>query len=426
VKDNLIGQLLLVAWTTLVSIGCLWADLPAETPDSIFAAETLTQGYWGLNDILNNQGVDVSLSATSIYQQNVRGGLRTSDRSGRLTGSHDFEITLDLERILGLTGASVYIHNEGGWPDAEGINEQSVGSFWGTNDDAADYGSILVTEFWYEQRLCDDKLLIRLGKMDLTCGIDCQERPVAFGHNTYACNENTQFLNSALVNDLAIPFPDYGVGIMAGYFPTENWYVSVGAADAQANIREAGFDSAFHNRDYYFYIFETGFLPRFNLGGAELPGAYRMGVWLDPQDKDRLNGPGSQRDDTGFYLSFDQLLYRENAVAADEQGLGGFARFGWADDDLNEITNFWSLGLQYQGLFPGRDGDVLACGMAQAIFSDHAEFTEDAETIVETYYNIYLTGWLQVTPAVQYIADPSADPAAKDALVLGIRTMVSF
>ena len=58
---------------------------------------------------------------TQIYQQNVHGGLSTSERDGRYAGSYDLESTLDLESLVGLENAGLYILVEGGWPEAGSI-----------------------------------------------------------------------------------------------------------------------------------------------------------------------------------------------------------------------------------------------------------------------------------------------------------------
>ena len=53
----------------------------------------------------------------------------------------------------------------------------------------------------------------------------------------------------------------------------------------------------------------------------------------------------------------------------EEQGLGLFARWGWADDDAAELDCFWSVGLQYRGLIELRDDDVLGVGFASGQFA---------------------------------------------------------
>ena len=130
----------------------------------------------------------------------------------------------------------------------------------------------------------------------------------------------------------------------------------------------------------------------------------------------------------GAYLSFDQLAFRE--LADPEQGLGLFARYGYADQDVNTIEHFWSLGFQYRGLLPGRDGDVLGLAMYQSITSDRLQERVDSdfgrEIGVELYYRIALLPWLDVTPDAQFISNPGGRSSVRDAVVVVLRLRATF
>jgi porin len=387
----------------------------------------LTDGFWGLNDELAHKGIELGLSATQIYQQNVRGGISKHRRAGRFSGSYDLELSADLRKLLGLEGGSLYMLTEGVWSKSAGIDGLSVGSVFGVNGDARARRSMDITELWYEHAFLDDSLRIRVGKMDLTGGFEHHGCPVSFDCSAYANDETTQFLNGALINNPTIPFPAYGLGVAVHYSPTHLWYVSAAVADAQADIRETGFRTTFHDEDYFFYIVETGITPQLDSAKGPLQGAYRVGLWYDPQDKERFSDGRIRRDDTGFYLSFDQTLCRENNDAEDTQGLGVFGRYGWASSKVNEITNFWSAGIQYQGLIPDRDDDVLALGLAQGVFSDRAsDYVDDYETACELYYSAQITPWMSVSPSIQYIANPGGNEITSDAVVLGVRLQMRF
>jgi carbohydrate-selective porin OprB len=151
---------------------------PGDFPRSIWQRETLTNGFWGLNDELAHKGIELGLSATQIYQQNVRGGISRHRRAGRFAGSYDLELSADLGKLLGLEGAAFYMLTEGSY--SNGIDKSSVGSFFGVNDDAAGDRSMDITELWYEHAFLDDSLRIRVGKLDLTGGFEHHGCPV--GH----------------------------------------------------------------------------------------------------------------------------------------------------------------------------------------------------------------------------------------------------
>jgi len=396
--------------------------------DSIWEQKTLTNGFWGLNDSLADKGIEIDLGVTSIYQQNVRGGISKHRRAGRFAGSYDLELSADLEKLLGIEGSKVYMLTEGVWSKSAGIDAPSVGSIFGVNGDARARRSMDVTELWYEQAFWDESLRIRLGKIDLTGGFEHYGCPVSFDCSSYANDEHTQFLNGALINNPTIPFPDNGLSAAVYYNPSHFWYVSAAIADAQADIRETGFRTTFHDEDYFFYIFETGITPQLSSANGPLQGAYRVGLWYDPQPKANTDSTKTYRDDVGFYLSCDQLLIKENDASEDSQGLGAFFRYGYANGKRNDIVDFWSIGFQYQGLIDGRDDDVLGLGFAQGVFSNSADitYTDDYESALELYYNAQVTPWLNISPSIQYVANPGGNKAVSDAVVLGVRAQMTF
>lgn len=391
--------------------------------------QTLTDRLLGFNGGLADAGIELELGVTQIYQQNVRGGISKHRRAGRFSGSYDLELTADLQKLLGVEGGSLYMLTEGVWSKSAGIDAPSVGSAFGVNGDARARRAMDITELWYEQAFWDGSIRIRFGKMDLSGGFEHRGRPVAFDCSSYANDETTQFLNGALINNPTIPFPDYGLGVAVHYSPARFWYVSAAVADAQADVRETGFRTTFHKEDYFFYIFETGITPQLNSANGPLQGAYRVGLWYDPQPKAiSVDGSRNYRDDVGFYLTCDQLLAKENAEPEDQQGLGAFFRYGYANSKRNDISKFWSAGFQYQGVFEGRDDDVLGFGFAQGVFSNRASstYTDDYENAFELYYSVGIMPWLNISPSIQYIANPGGDRTTSDAVVLGARLQMRF
>ena len=400
----------------------------AEQAGDVRGSDTLTGGFWGLNDRLADDGIEIGFGITNIYQSNVKGGLSTHNKRGRYSGSYDLQLTADTQKLLGIEGGSLYVHGQGWWPKSGGIDAASIGSAFGVNGCAGARDTLVITEFWWEQTMLDDTLRLRLGKLDMTGGFEHHGCPVSFDCSSYANDESSQFLNNALINNPTIPFPDYGLGAILYWNPIEWWYASVGVADAQADARETGFRTTFGGEDYFFYIFETGVSPRLNSANGLLQGTYRIGLWNDPQPKANSDSTKNYRDDVGFYLCCDQVLAKENSVPEDSQGLGAFLRYGYAPSKRNDITNFFSFGFQYQGLIDGRDNDVLGVGFAQGVFSNSADttYTDDYENAVELYYNAQVAGWLNISPSVQYITNPGGNKAASDAVVLGVRIQMTF
>ena len=201
-------------------------------------------------------------------------------------------------------------------------------------------------------------------------------------------------------------------------------------------------DTTFHNDPKWVGIWELGLTPTFQGPNGAMPGNYRFGFDLDGRVSnifmDRLkNADGSpvfsqrqRSNDIGFYTSMDQLVLKENADAKDKQGLGVFFRYGWNKRDINKISDFWSMGAQYQGLIPKRDNDVLAFGMNQSILSSQYRHeinpNADRETVYELYYSVQITPWIFVTPDIQFITEPGGLSNARDSLVGSIRVKINL
>ena len=399
----------------------------AEQAEHMQQLDTLTAGFGGVNEALEPLGIDFAFGLTNIYQVNVRGGTSTHRRQGRWSGRYDLEMNMDLQKLADIEGGSIYMHSRGSW-SRQDIDGTSIGSAFGVNGVADGRESFNIVELWYQQAFLDDMLQLRIGKLDMTGGFECRGCPVSFDGNMYANDECGQFLNAALVNNPTIPFPDYGLGAIVHWNPIEHWYLSVGAADAQADKRETGFNTTFHDEDYFVYMAETGITPQLDSANGPLQGAYRVGVWYDPQPKANSDESKTYRDDTGLYVSCDQMLAKENNDPDDTQGIGAFFRYGYAPSLKNDMTNFFSAGFQYQGLFCGRDDDVLGLGFAHGSFSDSADstYTNDYESVAELYYSAQVTPWLNVSPSIQYVSNPGGTEPVDDAVVLGVRARIVF
>ena len=374
-----------------------------------------------VRDYFDSSAIGFGFGVTSLYQTNARGGLSTNNQDGRYTGRYDLDLSLDLEKLIGIEGGTIFLHGWGGWPDTKGIDEKMVGSAFGINALSVGNRSMDIVELFYEGPLFYDNLTLTIGKLDFTGIFDASE---------YADDECSQFLNTSLVDDPTIPFPEQGLGFTLNWNITDSWYLLAGVADAEADGRETGFHTAFCKEDYFFYAVETGKTLELKSNNGSMPGTYRVGFWIDDQDKEKFSDGRIRRNDTGLYTSLNQMLYKENDNAEDSQGLGCFARYGWADSEYNSITNFFSVGLQYQGIFANRDEDVCGFGYSRGFFSnkDALNYVQDYESVLESYYNLHISSSLVISPSMQYITNPSNGEGVNisDTLVLGLRLNMMF
>jgi porin len=352
-----------------------------------------------------------------FYNQNLSGkpeggGAHPEGEFGH-SGSYDFFARVDLDALTSWPGADFLLHLKGLYD--RNVNDD-VGALSDPIDDADFDSPLYLDELWLDQSFFANRLRFRLGFL---------EQQTAFDRNAFANSEDRQFLSTALDNNPLVPLPN-GLGVLAIAVPVPWLEIAVGAADADNLPGHAGFDTAFDGADSITGYLELALQSPWERDG--LPGSTRLGAFLDGRALTDFRTGRSDRGHPGAWLSVDQLAYRERPE--DVQGLGLFARGGWADPDVNRVAWFWSLGVQYVGALPGRDADILALGVHQSIgsgvYRDEVDPSFGRETGIELYYRVAALQWLAVTPDFQYIFDPGATGTADDAIVATLRLRVSF
>ena len=232
-------------------------------------------------------------------------------------------------------------------------------------------------------------------------------------------------------------------------------------------------------------IYEGGFLLNHGKEDRGLPGAYRIGGFFDTDsfsdkhldDQGRsladplsTGRPRAHDGDGGFFAVGEQVVYRrpgadggqredvaQTAAApvgnAEDSPLAAagaelpsgpelsvFGRLGFAPEDRNLADFYVETGLNFRGLLPGRGRDLLGLGFtytdlsgdlrrlardANRIHGTH-DALPDYEAVLEVTYQINLAPWLSVQPDLQWIIHPGGSSRNDDAVVLGVRTVVTF
>jgi porin len=286
-----------------------------------------------------------------------------------------------------------------------------------------------VRKWWYRQLLLDDKLEFRIGRN--------QSHNDIFDVSLFANHEDKDILNNMSSRNPTIPHSN-GMGAFVGIRPADWIYFHAAAIDAQVvNRTKTGFDTGFHDEAWFNAFWELGFTPAWKTERGKMPGRYRIGWWYDPRVEpifmNTLNGRRRQRfrgNDVGFYLGADQTVWLEPGRPDTDQGLGLFARLGLAHQDINRVSRYWQVGASYKGLIRGRDKDVTAFAVSQAIlsrqFREKVREDADRETVYEWYYQIQLTPSCTIAPHVQVVQNPGGGKSDRDAIIGGIRLFVDF
>ena len=386
--------------------------LPTLEREDFWTCDHFSTSLWGLHDTLEEK---YGLSFEIVYLQdmlwNTHGGLNT-----RHSGEYPRLLGLYLELDTGKAGlwenGTFFLsleHHSGHSPSERQVGDYQLIS----NIDSKRFNQ--VSEFWYKHTFLDDKLWLKLGKMDAN---------VDFSYIEYAA----EFLHSSagLIPTLPMPaYPDPDWGAMAGVKPAD-WFeckfgIYQGKIDGNRSIGQTLGDLRGP-----MLIFEPSF--KYSLAG--LPGSVNIGAWWNGRRFEAYHNHPSNQDyygkSSGLYGFWQQLLWKENPDKEDcDQGIALFAQYGWAPKNRSEVADYVGGGLRWHGAIPTRDDDVMGLGVFHAYFSNQAGFEEHSETAFELFYKVQLTGWMSIQPDVQYVANPGGS-TNRDAIVVGGRVEFVF
>jgi len=367
----------------------------------------------GARDRLAERGVEVDAALIVDASKIISGG---ASSAGTFRHLFDFSIGLDFGPLAGVEGGYFFADfqtQEGRDGSVETGDLQAY-----SNIDADDFTALY--EVWYQQTLFDGRARIKVGKMDANADFAFVEHGGGFIHSSPGFSPTLFTLPT---------YPDPAFGAVG--FVGEGGGLYAGAGVFDGALQEGvptgtrGPATLFGEPADLFFIGEAGYA----WGGGQadlLAGRITFGAWHHTGDFARFDG-GTQSRTTGAYLVVDQLLYRENPGAGDDQGLGLFLQAGWADPQMSLIEHHVGAGVQWVGLVPGRDRDTAGLMVSWAGLTDApgAGLTQEAETAVELFYDIRLGRHLSLKPDLQYIANPGG-AGLDDAWVATLRVELSF
>jgi carbohydrate-selective porin OprB len=292
-------------------------------------------------------------------------------------------------------GAEADLDVRGGWGDGPDVD---YGNTVNTDQYANTGSHIFVLHLWVQQKLFNDQLTLRGGKMDVGDFMDVNR----FGYYN--------FVGYSFAHNFAIPLPGNPLAGMFTVAPNAaKWiYFSGAVANGAQSSYHAGFDELTHGPRALFALGELGFKTNF----FDQEGIYRFEAWYDARHLGSIDGTGPQSSDRGgVAISFDQNVTKN---------LGLFVRWGYGNQHEFTPQQYWSAGFDWTGVIPWRPKDDVAIGLVQNIFSDerHAvvQNGSDNETYLEAYYNVYLTQWMQAQPFVQVVDNPGGIARATETI----------
>jgi len=225
------------------------------------------------------------------------------------------------------------------------------------------------------------------------------------------------------------PIPTLGARIKAEV--TEKIYFQAAAYTAAPSDEAYNkvFEANLPSNDEVFLATEFGMI---NKEPGE-DGYYKAGIGLwylraDQQGFEDLNGTTLYTEAEAKPGNAGVYVLAEMSIG---EKLGIFFKHGRGKKEFNQFSQFYAAGLNYTGLIPGREEDVLGLGLVHTRQSaayldatDNSTFV--AETAFEITYTTNLTDWLSVQPDFQYIQQPSMSTELGNTMVMGVRVSAAF
>ncbi|WP_251977229.1 carbohydrate porin [Salinicola avicenniae] len=342
----------------------------------------------------------------------------------------------DLERLFDIEGADfqITVTNRNGHSANERIDHPGATVSGSLVQEVQGRGPVSrLTQFWYRQRLLDDALVIKLGRIpvgDDFGTIDSNFQNLAFGSDPLGNWGN---------NVYNWPISQWAAVIRANI--AEDWYAQLGAFNINdSNLENDGFDLRTSGSEGTMYPLEFGFTPSPN----GLDGAYKLGFYTSNVDNQAYGSrPASSTSDTNtgvYYVVQQQVTARDGNP---DRGLTLFTMGNANNGDTAGIDRYVSVGATYKGPFDARPQDDMGIGLAYLHVNDdvndYIDYTnammagsatplprQGHEYDAELYYSFQLTGYLSLRPNLQYVANPSAVDSVENAWLFGTTLKANF
>ena len=430
---------------------------PGAVP-ALFNQDTLLGNFWGERSKLADDG----FTLRPIYSAETFGNPIGGAHQGVIyDGLLDLELDLDLKKMAGWDGA---FHVSSYFPMGRSLTDNYTNDLFRVSD-IDSYNTILLFEAYYEQRVDDGKLSLRVGQLSADTEFFISTGGANFLNSTYGWP-------AILGNNVPAPsYPYAAPGVRLQFSPDDHWTFRTGvyAGDAApdrigdpnpnrtpgTNYDNKGTAFNINKGDGLFNIDELVYNLNPGDKATGLPGTYKVGGWLHTGTFSNLreddqgvplasaesdDHPQAENGNYGFYFVADQTVWQNKSNPDQPQNVGLFFRGGNAEGDRSTFDYYFDGGVVCNGLVPGRPGDTFglatAYGHIGSALSGNVEDDDDLngsnnpvpdyEANVELTYFAQIAKWWTVQPDLQVLIHPGGSSAIPNALALGVRTTITF
>jgi porin len=427
---------------------------PDTSPPGFWDRDTMLGDLGGVRTRLQDFGIKFGLEEQEELWGTLSGGLATG---AGYDGVTTMSVTLDLEKMAGWSGASIFanayqIHGLG--------PEGNVGALQLLSDLEATPATRLY-DLWIDQKLFGGVVDVRVGQEGIN-----DEFMLSTGA-AVMLNSSFGFPAWAAL-DLPSGAPNYPLSapfVRVNVTPNESWTAMLAVFDGNPagpgtnnpQQRNAS-GTLFRVSDPALVVGEAWYGINQEPDARGLPGRYKVGflyhygrfydqyddIYSVPLASPLSNGlPKLRQHDDALYGVLDQMLWRTGK----DTGISVFGQIMGGPGDRNLVNVSAFGGAVWKGAVPGREADTLGVGFAyvhigsaatnfanlQSFYGTGAP-SQGSETVLEATYQAQVTGWLQVQPDVQYVVNPGAGftlvnnvrTKLPNATVVGVRGTLTF
>jgi porin len=370
-------------------------------------------GDWGgERRRLEQAGIRINAGLVLEGFKNFAGGLSTS----RILGASTFDLglTLDTKRLFDWQGGKFYVDLEdhaGKNPTTDLVGDLQV--FDKLN--ASRY--LQIFELWYQQKLFDGKMRVKVGKVDANSEFSVIENGLEFIGSSSQVSP-TIFLLPTTPD----PMPSVNVFIT----PMESFYIGLGAYYSNRSEGFGNFMGSPQNEQPSefgaFLIGEAG-MRWPHAPFLEGEGNLKFGFWEHTGSFTRFDG-SEQRGTHGYYILLNQTLWRPAGEPQGARGLGIFMEYGRTQKTINPIDWHAGGGVAWKGPLSARPRDVTGLGSQYAHIPSQAGLPRSYELSMEFFYKLQITAWAAFMPDLQYILNPGG--RYPNALVGTLRLLINL
>lgn len=341
-----------------------------------------------LKERLSAKGVDIAVdySAIALSVSDTLAGADDAASGGMMRFYGSWQATETGSLIWKVEHRHSYTDTEPRFiPFNAGVSGLEAPSF-------SDQGARLTNLYW-KQRFNDGKGTVVAGFLDVTDYVD-----------VYAvASPWTGFVNFAFStgsSTMALP-GDAALGVAAASMLGDNFFVIGGVTDMESDPTQPldGFDT-FFNDGNYFKTIELGWT-------SDQNNIYVDNVHVTLWDADESKELG-QKSDSGINISASKMM----------GSLLPFVRAGIADNgSLLGIDKSLSTGFALYGL--GGKSNTLGAAINWADAG-----AQDDQYTLEAFYLMKFFEFWEVTPDIQIVQNPAANPTKDQVMIYGLRTRV--